>query len=98
MLIREADADIVEEAKWRKTTKPDGVPVWSRGGIICTGEIYRDKVKFTFMHGAKLADQSLFNASLDGNARRAIDLRQGDVIDRAFVEVVKAAVALNLNK
>ena len=97
-LIHQADAAIVEEVKWRKPTNPDGVPAWSRGGLICTGETYRDKVKLTFAKGARLNDPAkLFNASLDGNARRAIDLREGDTVDAgAFVALIRAAVALNL--
>ncbi len=96
-LIKQADPAVVEEIKWRKPTNPSGVPVWSHGGIICTGETYRDKVKLTFAHGAALADPSgVFNASLDGNTRRAIDLREGDMIDEeALKALVTAAVALN---
>ena len=90
-LIREADPEVVEEWKWR------GVPVWSHAGIVCTGETYRDKVKLTFAKGAALADPSgLFNASLDGTTRRAIDLAEGDAIDaEALKALVRAAVALN---
>jgi hypothetical protein len=90
-LIRQAAPDVVEEWKWR------GVPVWSHGGQICTGETYRSVVKLTFAKGAALADPSgLFNASLDGNTRRAIDLREGDDLDAdAFTALVRAAVALN---
>ncbi|MDP1027336.1 DUF1801 domain-containing protein [Sphingomonas sp. KR1UV-12] len=97
-LILATDHAIVEEVKWRKPSNPAGVPVWSRGGIICTGETYRDKVKLTFARGAALADPAgLFNASLDGNARRAIDIRQGEQVDaEAFRALVRAAVALNL--
>ena len=96
-LIKQADPDVVEEIKWRKPTNPSGVPVWSHGGIICTGETYKDKVKLTFAHGAALADPSgVFNASLDGNTRRAIDLREGDAIDEeALKALVRAAVSLN---
>ena len=96
-LILAADPAIVEEVKWRKPTNPAGVPAWSRGGIICTGEIYRDKLKLTFMRGAQLDDPSgLFNASLDGNARRAIDLGEGARVDpAAFQSLIRAAVALN---
>ena len=99
-LIREADADIVEEVKWRKPSNPAGVPVWERGGIICTGEIYKDKVKLTFARGALLDDPSgLFNASLEGGTRRAIDLRDGEEIDdRGFKALVREAVALNVSK
>jgi hypothetical protein len=99
-LIRGADLDIVEEIKWRKPTNPTGVPVWSLHGILCTGEVYRDKVKPTFAQGAMLADPArLFNASLDGGTRRAIDLREGGSIDeRAFVALVSAAIAANAAK
>jgi hypothetical protein len=96
-LIREADPGVVEAVKWRKPTNPSGVPVWQHGGLVCTGETYRDKVKLTFAKGASLADPSgLFNASLDGNTRRAIDLREGDEIDgAAFKALVREAVAAN---
>src|SRR5688500_17713824 len=96
-LIHEADPDVVEEVKWRKPSNPAGVPVWSHGGIICTGETYKAVVKLTFAKGASLADPSrLFNASLEGNTRRAIDLREGDAIDeKALKALVRAAVALN---
>ena len=96
-LIRQADPGVIEEVKWRKPTNPAGVPTWSRGGIVCTGETYKDKVKLTFAKGAKLDDPTgLFNASLDGNARRTIDLREGEMVDEAaFVALVRAAVALN---
>lgn len=96
-LIREAVPDVVEEVKWRKPTNPAGVPVWSRDGPICTGETYKDVVKLTFFQGASLRDPArLFNASLEGNARRAIDLREGDALDEeAFQALVRAAVALN---
>jgi hypothetical protein len=97
-LIHEALPDVVEEVKWRKPSNAmRGVPVWSRGGILCTGETYRDKVKLTFARGASLQDPSgLFNASLGGNMRRAIDLREGDAVDeRAFVALVRAAAATN---
>jgi hypothetical protein len=98
-LIRQADPDVVEEVKWRKPTNPAGVPVWSHAGILCTGETYKDKVKLTFARGAALPDPSgLFNASLDGNARRAIDLCAGETIDPiAFQALIRAAVALNLS-
>ena len=91
-LIRQADPDIVEEWKWR------GVPVWSHAGIVCTGETYKSVVKLTFAKGASLDDPSgLFNASLDGHVRRAIDLREGEEIDEAALKaLVRAAVALNL--
>lgn len=96
-LIKQADPNVVEEVKWRKPSNPGGVPVWSRGGMICTGETYKDKVKLTFAKGASLEDPTgLFNASLDGNTRRAIDLHEGDKIDgMAFKALVRAAVALN---
>jgi len=96
-LIREADPDVVEEVKWRKPSNPSGVPVWSHAGIICTGETYKDKVKLTFAKGAALDDpKRLFNASLDGGTRRAIDLREGDTIDAgAFVALLRAAVGVN---
>ena len=96
-LVRQADPDIVEEVKWRKASNPLGVPTWSHDGIICTGESYRDKVKFTFARGAALSDPAgLFNSSLDGNTRRAIDMTEGDSIDEnAFMALIRAAVALN---
>src|ERR1700704_3584924 len=96
-IINEADADIVEEWKWVKPTNP-GTPVWSRGGIVCTGETYKNVVKMTFAKGAALKDPSgLFNSSLDGNARRAIDLHEGDKVDQAALkDLIRAAVALNL--
>ena len=81
-LIKQADPEVVEELKWRKPTNPAGVPVWSHDGIICTGETYNNVVKVTFARGAALKDPSrLFNASLEGNARRAIDIHAGDAID-----------------
>jgi hypothetical protein len=96
-IIREADAEIVEEWKWQKASSP-GTPVWSHGGLVCTGETYKAVVKMTFAKGASLKDPSgLFNSSLDGNVRRAIDLHEGDTIDRAALkDLVRAAVALNL--
>ena len=99
-LIREADPDAVEEVKWRKPSNPAGVPCWSHGGLICTGETYKDKVKLTFARGAALDDPArLFNASLDAGTRRAIDLREGDSIDEAaFKSLIRAAVALNLER
>jgi hypothetical protein len=99
-LIHEADPDVVEEVKWRKPSNPSGVPVWSHGGIICTGETYKDKIKLTFANGASLDDPApLFNSSLDGNTRRAIDIREGEDIDAtAFKTLVRAAVAVNLSK
>ncbi|MDO8212617.1 DUF1801 domain-containing protein [Conexibacter sp. CPCC 206217] len=95
-LIKQADPDVVEEWKWRKATNP-GVPVWSHSGIVCTGETYKSAVKLTFMKGARLDDPSrLFNASLEGNTRRAIDVHEGDEIDeQAFVALIRAAVSLN---
>lgn len=96
-LIRRADPEMIEAVKWRKPSNPLGVPVWEHGGIICTGEIYNDKVKLTFARGASLNDPSdLFNASLEGGVRRAIDFRKGDSIDEtAFKALIRAAVALN---
>jgi hypothetical protein len=90
-LIRKADPQIVEEWKWR------GVPVWSDGGMVCTGETYKAVVKLTFAKGARLEDpKGLFNSSLEGNTRRAIDIREGEAIDEAaLTELVRAAVALN---
>jgi len=98
-LIHQADPDVVEEWKWVKATSP-GVPVWSHDGIICTGEVYKDKVKMTFAKGASLADPTgVFNASLKGNTRRAIDLYEGDKIDEvALKEIIRAAVTLNTTK
>lgn len=95
-LIHEADPDVVEEWKWVKPTNP-GVPVWSHDGIICTGETYRDKVKLTFAKGAALKDpQRLFNSSLDGNVRRALDIMEGEQVDAtAFKALIRAAIALN---
>ena len=95
-LIKEAAPDVVEEWKWAKATSP-GVPVWSHNGGICTGEAYTSVVKLTFFKGASLADpKGLFNSSLDGKVRRAIDIREGEQIDEtAFKELVRAAVALN---
>jgi hypothetical protein len=96
-LIKQADPEIVEEWKWQKASSP-GTPVWSHGGIICTGETYKNVVKMTFAKGAALQDPSgLFNSSLDGNVRRAIDVHEGDTIDEAALkDLVRAAVALNL--
>ena len=97
-LIREADPDIVEEVKWIKPTNPLGVPVWSRAGIVCTGETYKEVVKLTFARGASLADpRGLFNASLEAGTRRAIDIHEGDVLPaKAFQSLIRAAVAENL--
>jgi hypothetical protein len=99
-LVHEADPDVVEEVKWRKPSNPSGAPVWSHAGIICTGEMYRDKVKLTFANGASLADPSgLFNSSLEGKTRRAIDIREGDEIDAtALKDLIRAAVALNTTR
>jgi hypothetical protein len=96
-IIHETDPDIVEEWKWAKPTSP-GTPVWSHGGIVCTGESYKNVVKMTFAKGAALKDPSgLFNASLDGNVRRAIDIHEGDKVDEAALkDLIRAAVALNL--
>src|SRR5919112_5682487 len=95
-LIKEADPEIVEEWKWVKPTKP-GTPVWSHDGIICTGESYKSVVKLTFAKGASLKDPArLFNSSLDGNVRRAIDIHEGEDVDEpAFQELVRQAVVLN---
>jgi len=95
-LIKEADPDVVEEWKWVKATNP-GTPVWSHDGIICTGESYKSAVKLTFAKGASLKDPAkLFNSSLDGNTRRAIDIHEGAKIDAgAFKTLIRAAVALN---
>jgi hypothetical protein len=97
-IIHEADADIVEERKWIKPSNPMGTPVWSHAGIVCTGEAYRQVVKLTFARGASLEDpQRLFNSSLEGNTRRAIDIREGEVLDaEAFKALIQAAVAENL--
>src|SRR6188472_883048 len=96
-LIKEADPDVVEEVKWRKPSSPMGVPVWEHDGIICTGETYKAAVKLTFAKGAALKDPSrLFNSSLEGNVRRAIDIHEGDDIDeKALKALVSAAAALN---
>ena len=97
-LIKEADPDAVEEWKWVKPTSP-GTPVWSHDGIICTGESYKQVVKLTFPKGASLKDAArLFNASLEGNVRRAIDIREGEEVDAsAFKALVREAVALNIS-
>ena len=96
-LIHEAAPDVVETVKWRKPSNPRGVPVWERGGIIGTGEIYRDKVKLTFARGASLPDPTgLFNESLDAGTRRAIDMHEGEALDpAAFRALVAAAAAAN---
>ncbi len=95
--IRDADPDVVEEVKWRKPSNPLGVPVWSHDGIICTGETYKDKVKLTFAKGASVDDPAgLFNSSLEGKTRRAIDFFEGDELnDEALTELVRSAVAVN---
>lgn len=96
-LIHEADPKVVEQVKWRKPSNPTGVPTWEHDGLVCTGETYRDKVKLTFACGASLDDPAgLFNASLEGGTRRAIDLREGDQIDEsAFKALIRSAVAFN---
>jgi hypothetical protein len=98
-LIHEADPEVVEEWKWQKATSP-GVPVWSHDGGICTGESYKEVVKLTFYNGASLKDPArLFNSSLEGNMRRAIDIRRDDSIDeKAFKELIRAAVDFNVAK
>jgi hypothetical protein len=96
-IIHEADPEILEDWKWAKPTSP-GTPVWSHGGIVCTGETYKNVVKMTFAKGATLKDPSgLFNSSLEGNVRRAIDFHEGDKVDAvALKDLIRAAVALNL--
>jgi len=96
-LIKQADPDMVEEVKWRKPSNPAGVPVWSHAGMICTGETYKNVVKLTFATGAALPDPSgLFNSSLEGNTRRAIDIHEGDTIDEeALTVIIRAAVSRN---
>jgi hypothetical protein len=99
-LVQQAQPEVVEEVKWRKPSNSMlGVPVWSHDGMICTGEIYKDKVKLTFAKGASLEDPAgLFNSSLEGGTRRAIDIREGDEIDEAaFISLVRAAVAVNVS-
>ncbi len=98
-LIKEADPEIVEEWKWAKSTSP-GTPVWSHDGLVCTGETYKSVVKLTFGKGASLEDPAgLFNSSLEGNVRRAIDIREGEEINEpALKELIRAAVALNLER
>jgi hypothetical protein len=98
ILIKQADPEVVEEVKWRKPSNSmRGVPVWSHAGILCTGETYKNFVKLTFARGASLKDPSgLFNSSLEGNTRRAIDIHEGDKIDeKALKALIRAAVALN---
>ena len=99
-VIRAADPQVVEEIKWRKPTNPAGVPCWSHAGLICTGELYRDKVKLTFADGAALPDPApLFNASLTAGTRRAIDLREGEELaEQPFTALIRAAVAHNIAK
>jgi hypothetical protein len=96
-LIRDALPDVVEELKWAKASNPDGVPTWSSNGIICTGEVYKAKVKLTFMHGAELDDPTgLFNAGQGGGTRRAIDLEEGDEVDAdAFKALIRRAAERN---
>jgi hypothetical protein len=96
-LIWQADPAFTEDVKWRKPSNPLGVPVWSHGGILCTGETYKDKVRLTFAQGASLPDPSgLFNAGLDGGTRRAIDLRDGDTIDEGtFKALIASAITFN---
>jgi hypothetical protein len=96
-VIQQADPEVVEEVKWRKPSNPAGVPVWSHDGILCTGETYKSVVKLTFAQGAALPDPAgLFNSSLEGNTRRAIDLREGDQLDeRALAALIRAAVKRN---
>jgi hypothetical protein len=96
-LIKEADPEVVEESKWKKPSNPAGVPVWSHDGILCTGETYKAAVKLTFAKGAFLDDPAgLFNSSLEGNLRRAIDFREGDKLnEKALKDLIRAAVALN---
>ena len=99
-LIHEADPDVVEEVKWRKPSNPSGMPVWEHAGILCTGETYKEKVKLTCPKGVSLEDPSgLFNSSLDGKTRRAIDLYEGKTIDEeAFKALVRGAVTLNTSR
>lgn len=96
-LIHEADPEVEESVKWRKPANPLGVPTWEHDGIICTGETYKDKVKLTFAYGASLDDpKKLFNSSLDGGTRRAIDFRENDTVDEtAFKALIREAVELN---
>src|SRR5690349_9928547 len=96
-IMKSADPAVVENVKWKKPSNPAGVPVWEHDGLICTGETYKDKVKLTFARGAALKDPaSLFNSSLDGNVRRAIDISEGDKInEKALKALVREAVALN---
>ena len=95
--IEQADPEVVEERKWVKRSNPDGVPVWSHDGMICTGEVYKEVVKLTFFRGAALKDpKKIFNSSLEGNVRRAIDFREGEKINEAGVkQLIRDAVKLN---
>lgn len=97
-LIHEADPDVLETVKWRKPSNPAGVPIWEHAGIICTGETYKDKVKLTFARGAALNDaHGLFNSSLEGGVRRAIDFAQGAKIDEEAIKgLIREAIAANL--
>jgi hypothetical protein len=99
-LIKQADPEVVEECKWKKPSNPRGTPVWYHDGIICTGETYKSAVKLTFAYGAALDDPvGLFNSSLDGNVRRAIDFHEGDKVnEKALRALIRAAVALNTSK
>ena len=99
-VIKQADPEVVEECKWVKPSNPMGVPVWSHSGIICTGETYKAAVKLTFAQGAELDDPAgLFNSSLNGNVRRAIDFHEGDKVDeKALKALIRAAVALNTSE
>jgi len=98
-LIKQADPEVMEECKWKKPSKPGGTPVWSHDGIICTGESYKNAVKMTFGKGAQLDDPAgLFNSSLDGNLRRAIDFHEGDKVnEKGLKALIRAAVALNIS-
>ena len=97
-LILAVDPEIVEERKWAKASSPDGIPVWSHEGIICTGETYKDKIKLTFARGAAVDDPTgLFNSSLEGNTRRALDIGEGvDVDEAAFQDLIRSAIAVNV--
>jgi len=99
-LIQDAVPDVIEEYKWKKPTNPQGVPTWSHGGIICTGETYKEKIKLTFMRGAFLPDpQKLFNAGLDGGTRRAMDIFEQDTLnEKAFKALIRDASELNISK
>lgn len=99
-LIRAADPEVIETVKWRKPSNPAGVPVWEHAGIVCTGEVYKSCVKLTFAQGAALGDPAgVFNASLEGGTRRAIDIREGEAVDEdAFQALVREAVALNVGR